>query len=281
MHSLAKQYHDRGGPAEPCLGTGMSCKLSSCERYQPQQTEHVEYQDYQGIDAHIQDLSAWPEDKPVNIDGCKQDAKTRQVDIAILCLWQRSLPRKQRCQQEEHGQECIAAKDIADSKIEIPDIDRREPTRYLRQRCGSSQEGRAEQHPAQPNVISAGAAAFFKYHARDECNDCCDNEDDDHPARTPFFTLVLGLLFLWINGGIRSAALLLPGQSGARLIDKPETGYPCSCNQEIARRQACESAALAVMAISGRFVAIAKKMRPPSASPKPKRDESRSVVFES
>jgi hypothetical protein len=43
----------------------------------------------------------------------------------------------------------------------------------------------------------------------------------------------------------------------------------------------CERAALAVMAISGRVVTIASSIRPPSASPRPRREESTSVVLES
>ena len=42
-----------------------------------------------------------------------------------------------------------------------------------------------------------------------------------------------------------------------------------------------ESAALAVMAISGRLVTMARRIRPPKASPKPKREESTSVVLDS
>src|SRR5215210_8405228 len=41
-----------------------------------------------------------------------------------------------------------------------------------------------------------------------------------------------------------------------------------------------ERAALAVMAISGRLVTTARRSRPPKASPKPKREESTSVVLE-
>src|SRR5215208_5722431 len=39
--------------------------------------------------------------------------------------------------------------------------------------------------------------------------------------------------------------------------------------------------ALTVMAISGRLVTIAKRIRPPKASPRPRREESTSVVSES
>jgi len=42
----------------------------------------------------------------------------------------------------------------------------------------------------------------------------------------------------------------------------------------------CERAALAVIAISGRLVAIASRISPPSASPSPSRVDSTSVVFE-
>jgi len=42
-----------------------------------------------------------------------------------------------------------------------------------------------------------------------------------------------------------------------------------------------ESEALAVMAISGRLVTMASSIKPPSASPRPKREESTSVVLES
>src|SRR3954470_12867676 len=42
-----------------------------------------------------------------------------------------------------------------------------------------------------------------------------------------------------------------------------------------------ERAALAVMAISGRLVTMASMINPPRASPKPKREESTSVVLES
>src|SRR5512144_2534557 len=41
------------------------------------------------------------------------------------------------------------------------------------------------------------------------------------------------------------------------------------------------AAAVTVIAISGRFVAIASRISPPSASPSPRRDESTSLVSES
>ena len=48
----------------------------------------------------------------------------------------------------------------------------------------------------------------------------------------------------------------------------------------IAMPRSCDSAALTVIAISGRFVAIDRITSPPIASPKPSRWSSTSVVFE-
>src|SRR5215468_12610506 len=90
-------------------------------------------------------------------------------------------------------------------------------------------------------MICDSASAFFKCHTREECNDRCSDENGDHAGRTPFFTLVLSLLFFGIDSGIRSVALLLPGQISARLLDKPDANYPYSHNQEITRRQAREN----------------------------------------
>nr|WP_233153959.1 hypothetical protein [Scytonema sp. HK-05] len=53
-----------------------------------------------------------------------------------------------------------------------------------------------------------------------------------------------------------------------------EQEYCCYC-------WLCCRAALVVMAISGRLLAIANRINPPSASPSPRRDDNTSVVLDS
>ncbi len=82
--------------------------------YQARDAEPVQDQDDQRVGAHAENLAARSEDQSGHVDRGQQNAQASQVDVTVLGERQNRPAGQQAGQQEQHRQEGVAAKDVAD-----------------------------------------------------------------------------------------------------------------------------------------------------------------------
>jgi hypothetical protein len=97
--------------------------------------------------------------------------------MSVFCAWAGRFAGQHGGHEEQHGQESVAAEDVAHGELVVAVAHRREPRRELGQRGGGGQDGGAEQDTGQADVVGDGVAAAFQYDAGGESDQGSDTED--------------------------------------------------------------------------------------------------------